>query len=273
MQFRYFTSESALPHVRAMWTSEATVQDFNQRFPALPDPFPMLALSFGAPPVWTMPNGVEVELPPTVFFRPQYQALNVNIRRGHGNFKAIGLNIFAWGTRFVVDGQIDIGMPVVPLDEYWQDFARSLSGVLEQGREDEAVARLTQFLSDLYGQTQQDVMPVRNAVEQLHAANGQFDLKALASSAYLSPSQLERRFNYLLGISPKRFARLVRFDALMGEWLSNPARRMVDLVYQYGYANQSQFVHEFKAFTARTPREYMTYQRRRNADNPQVLTP
>jgi AraC-like DNA-binding protein len=270
MEFRYFTSESALPHVRAMWTREATIQHFNERFPALPDAFPMLAISRGAPLVWKMPNGIEVELPPAVFFRPQYHALNIDVR---GDFKVIGLNVFAWGTRFVVDEQIDLGAPVVPLDEPWQDFARSLNSVLDQGREDEAIARLNQFLSDLYRRTRQDVLPVRNAVERLHATNGQFNLEELALSAYLSPSQLERRFNYLMGISPKRFARLVRFDALMSEWVSNPARRMVELVYQFGYSDQSQFVHEFKAFTARSPREYMTYQRRQNADNLQVLMP
>jgi len=78
-------------------------------------------------------------------------------------------------------------------------------------------------------------------------------MAAIAARAYLSPSQLERRFRQLTGVSPKTFARLVRFEAVRDSLFMDPAYPPAKVAHDFGYTDQAHFIHDFKAFAGRTP--------------------
>ncbi len=267
LKLHEFKPQSLQPDVKYLFVGEGQEAEFNQRPPALPDPFPMLLINCGAPLLWEQENGLRVELPRAVFFPLQTKPLKT--LWSAGDMQAIGLNLFAWGTRSLLDTGTDLSATIIPLNEQWQDRARTLEKIFHQRGEIEALATLEQFVNDLRPRQHEDIVPVRNAVELMHESDGQFNLRELAEQVYLSPSQLERRFRYLIGTSPKMVSRLIRLDSTVNYLVRNPSRRMVDAVHRFGFSDQAHFTHEFETFTTRTPREYMAY-RCQNAEILQV---
>lgn len=271
MKLREFKPQSSQPDVKFLWTGGEQAVDFNRRSRLmLPDPIPTLLINCGAPLIWEQENGLQVELPRAVLVPLQTKPLTV---RATGYMQAVGLNLFAWGTRSLLDENADLSAPLIPLNDQWQDRARTLETVFNQRGEAEAIAALEQFVSDLRSRRREDVAPVRSAVELLYERDGQFNLRELAEQVYLSPSQLERRFRYLTGTSPKMMARLIRLNSIVSYLVRHPSQRMVDAVHRFGFSDQAHFTHEFEAFTSRTPREYMAYRSNQNADILQVSTP
>ncbi|MEP7288796.1 MAG: AraC family transcriptional regulator [Chloroflexota bacterium] len=259
MSLRYFIPQSSLhPHVRSFAILEEPQTVFNKRI-IFPDSHPALLINLGAPFMWEMESGTEVELPRAFFIGVQTKPLKL---RATGPCHTIGLNVAAWGTRFLVDEQADLErLPIIPLGGAWRDLTQLLETTSHQRDDIEALAVLQQFVGDLYRRTHLDASIIRAAVELLATTNGGCSLSEIATHCYLSPSQLARHSKYFTGQAPKTLARLIRFDATCAGLLNDPACRLTDLAHEFGYVDQAHFVHEFKAFAACTPREARTYVR------------
>jgi len=72
----------------------------------------------------------------------------------------------------------------------------------------------------------------------------------------MSKRQLERLFASEVGISPKRFARTIRFQYILAMKERDESRPLADLAYGAGYADQAHFSRDFRQLTGRTPAEY-----------------
>ncbi len=77
----------------------------------------------------------------------------------------------------------------------------------------------------------------------------------LSSIACLSKKQFERSFNSLVGVNPKEYIRIVRFQKALA-YMQNVSEKEINLAqiaYASGYADQSHFIREFKKFCGYTP--------------------
>ena len=98
---------------------------------------------------------------------------------------------------------------------------------------------------------------IHHCVTRIEAARGGVRIGDLEKSTGLSTRQLERQFARYLGISPKIFARVVRFKGVAA-MASNPeAPDWVTLAADFGFADQPHLVREFKAFSGLTPTDYL----------------
>ena len=104
---------------------------------------------------------------------------------------------------------------------------------------------------------------IRHCVARIEAARGGLQIRDLQTSTGLSVRQLERKFARHLGISPKTFARVVRFKGVMAAADRPDPPDWVRLAGDFGFADQPHLVREFKAFSGLTPADY------RNAANAQ----
>jgi len=75
----------------------------------------------------------------------------------------------------------------------------------------------------------------------------------LATAARVSPRQLERQFAVHVGLSPKRFLRVLRFQQVIGALREPSGSGWPDLAIRHGYYDQAHFINDFKAFTGETP--------------------
>lgn len=87
-----------------------------------------------------------------------------------------------------------------------------------------------------------------------------------AEKNVLSERQLERRFGKNIGISPKSFSSLVRYQFLWQEICLRPNFSVLDAVVRYGYTDQSHLLHDFKRRHLMTPIEAAAYSKSRTGD-------
>lgn len=91
-----------------------------------------------------------------------------------------------------------------------------------------------------------------NAVDDVIGARGTISAAGLAHRQALSLRQLERVFHDHMGISPKSFASLARYQLLWQD-LCFSRRPMLDLVEKYGYFDQAHLLNDFKRRHTMTP--------------------
>lgn len=85
-------------------------------------------------------------------------------------------------------------------------------------------------------------------------------ITALADTACLSKKQYERIFREYIGMNPKEYARIVRFQKSM--WMIQcDNRNYADIASACGYADQSHFIREFKSMTCHTPKSLLSIRR------------
>ena len=83
--------------------------------------------------------------------------------------------------------------------------------------------------------------------------------------------QLERSFSRVLGIHPKLFMRIVKFNyatKLIYEHLDKP---LTEIAYESGYYDQSHFIKTFKELSGMKPKDYFPFSSPRIASN-QAIT-
>lgn len=83
---------------------------------------------------------------------------------------------------------------------------------------------------------------------------------AIGERLGLSPRRLIDRFSAQVGLTPKRFARVRRFQRIIRALTRGDAPPWAELALACGYFDQAHFIHEFKEFsglhpTAYTPRD------------------
>ena len=94
------------------------------------------------------------------------------------------------------------------------------------------------------------------AAQMLYREKGQFRVAELAEYCNLSTRQLQRRFQHVVGVSPKTLARTIRFEEIRRRLMFDPDTSLTDLAYEFGYADQTHFIHDFKEFADKTPGEF-----------------
>jgi AraC-like DNA-binding protein len=96
------------------------------------------------------------------------------------------------------------------------------------------------------------------ASHRIIRSGGRVELAALADSAGLGVRQFERRFIQQVGMSPKRFARIARFEAALETKARFASRSWTDVAHDFGYYDQMHMIHDFAEFTGETPTETLT---------------
>ena len=92
-----------------------------------------------------------------------------------------------------------------------------------------------------------------NACNQIMIHKGKLPIKELYNLSNMSKSSLEHHFKEQVGLSPKMFSRIIRFNQAHKFIKDTATSDWQELIYQYGYFDQSHFIHEFKHFFGYTP--------------------
>ncbi len=96
------------------------------------------------------------------------------------------------------------------------------------------------------------------AANQMLVSAGQVSIARLADAAGLGMRQFERRFVQRIGIRPKLFARIARFEAALDGKARFTARSWSQVAQQFGYYDQMHMIHDFAEFTGETPTQTLT---------------
>lgn len=89
--------------------------------------------------------------------------------------------------------------------------------------------------------------------------NPSIQVGRLASIACLGKKQYERQFRQCVGMNPKEYGRIVRFQRAL-RMMQLGSSDYADIAYANGYADQSHFICEFRQFSSLTPKRLVEYQ-------------
>ena len=70
--------------------------------------------------------------------------------------------------------------------------------------------------------------------------------------------KLERLFYTEVGLSPKTFIRITRFQEVFKKIRQQGVKDLTGLAYEYGYYDQSHFIRDFQAFSGVNPRKFFS---------------
>jgi AraC-like DNA-binding protein len=95
------------------------------------------------------------------------------------------------------------------------------------------------------------------ALQHLHSAPQLATIEDLGRAAGISTRRLARLFSIEVGLTPKLYARVLRFNRVVESIYNKPEVNWQDIAYQCGYFDQAHFIRDFKAFSGLTPSEYL----------------
>lgn len=88
-------------------------------------------------------------------------------------------------------------------------------------------------------------------------SDGKVRIPELAASVGTSQRQLEREFAARFGMTPKLYARLVRFQAALDCKARSVTKSWTDVAHELGYHDQMHLIHDFEEFSTGTPTEML----------------
>jgi AraC-like DNA-binding protein len=95
---------------------------------------------------------------------------------------------------------------------------------------------------------------VQSMLTDIYDNGGATPVTQLIKKYHCSERQIERIFAQEVGLSPKNFSRIVRFQQVFK--MAPSAGSLTRLALEAGYFDQAHFSREFKSFTGLSPRQY-----------------
>lgn len=127
--------------------------------------------------------------------------------------------------------------------------------LLDKSTHSDMVDRINQFFIQLIKNNPIEPNIIDRAIEIIFENNGMISIQKMSEQLDTSPRQLERYFNKFIGLSPKLYMRIIRFNYIF-ELMKNKDHNWQDLIFQSGYYDQSHFIKNFQEFTGEDPTQY-----------------
>jgi AraC-like DNA-binding protein len=220
----------------------------------VPDGCPELLFHFGTP------HAGQRDAAPQVVIVGQLSAPLLLKRQGPVD--VVGIRFSASGARRLglppmqelTDARVDcsaLGTP--PL---WHALARAL-GTAQSLEGAARIAVLEKCLLGLLAEVATQAPDLVDlCVQEIERSGGQVRIELVAKGFCISVRQLERRFLAAVGVTPKAYCRIVRFERACKE-----AKRLAwggwsQVAADCGYFDQPHLVLDFQHFTGQSPREF-----------------
>lgn len=150
----------------------------------------------------------------------------------------------------LVDDCIDItGLPIPGADRILPDLQNARYA-------EQQVDLLAEFLLGLIPEG--EVAPgLDKAIRRIELTNENFDLASISDDFHGSQRTFQRLFKENVGISPRMYARVSRFNKALRKLESGDFQSLTDLALESDFSDQSHFIRTFREFTGMSPRAFL----------------
>ncbi|WP_222983886.1 helix-turn-helix domain-containing protein [Flagellimonas meishanensis] len=186
----------------------------------------------------------------------------VNYYYSPGKTQSFGIKINPEGLPlFLNDSSRDFKNLYVELDYIMDRGLRELEErVLDKPLVKEKIAVVEDFLLKRISKlnANPDYLLFVALVEHIKEKRGELRFDALTTRFNMNYKKIERLFQHYLGVNPKTYIRIIRFNATIH--LKNQLKdlSLTQIGNEVGFFDQSHFIREFKLFSNLTPKEFFT---------------
>jgi AraC-like DNA-binding protein len=147
---------------------------------------------------------------------------------------------------------------VVDLSHVFGTAAFDLREQLQAAQTDDDRVRILEcFLLARLAWEQAPHPAVTFALASFQAGHKQHSISEVTAQLGLSPKRFIKLFEEDVGLTPKVFCRLLRFQEALQRITRGQPARWADLALSCGYFDQAHFIHDFQGFTGLTPSAYL----------------
>lgn len=110
---------------------------------------------------------------------------------------------------------------------------------------------LDQFFLGKLSKPKYSLLPV---IEDIYLHDGKISIREIAERHFTTSRHLERHFKYDIGVSPKEFINIVRYQSAYQQLQNNNLHKsLLQIAYESGYYDHSHLTNEIKKYTGTTP--------------------
>jgi len=149
----------------------------------------------------------------------------------------------------------------VALDALWGGTAGSLADAVAAAPPGDRVSVLERMLLAGLRQPRLDDDLIHRAVTLMRRTRGGIAVRAAAQALGVGERRLERAFDLAVGLSPKRFARVLRFLGAVRDIGRLTTRPLAAVAFDSGYSDHPHFIREFKRLAGVTPAQFAAERR------------
>lgn len=159
----------------------------------------------------------------------------------------------------------ELGGQHVALEDLWGPGARSLrERLLEQPSAELCLETLERALIERVVRAPERDPAIDFALEKFSAHEDAWTIGDVTAHLGLSARCFIQKFSARVGLTPKKYARVQRFQRVLTVLENAATVSWTDVAHASGYYDQAHFTHDFRAFAGMTPSEYFQKRRYRN---------
>ncbi len=198
---------------------------------------------------------LEITAPPVIITGPRYKTAGLMFGKDHlmlkvafhptGTYRLLGIPM---------QQTVNMGLDAT---EIWGDEVRDILRELKAAPSyDAMIAIVWAFLENKFDDKCRPEEPIDKIAIQMLDPLNEHSLEEWASMACLSLRQFERSFITRVGISPKIFIRIVRFEYAMKIKNECPGKSWASIALETGYTDSQHILKEFKEFAEFPPSQF-----------------
>lgn len=142
-------------------------------------------------------------------------------------------------------------------DVFDKDAVKAVEETLGEATTDlQRIKIVEQFLLSQLKDIQADKL-ILEAVKLIYQSKGTIRIKELNEKLAISQSPFEKRFRKVVGTTPKKFASIVRFNAVLSDL--GKTKSLTEICYENNFFDQAHFIKDFRQFTGDTPENFKRF--------------
>jgi AraC-like DNA-binding protein len=191
-----------------------------------------------------------------------------------GKFRTIGVyfypdalkSIFGIDASLLTDKDTDLASVISRTDG---DIEEQLLNASSEAKQIEILSDL--FIRKMVSNKTPRAANLQFGLEYIASNKGGLSLKEVQSQLCVTERTLERMFRESIGISPKLFLRITRFQCALNLIRTGSFSSFSEVAHNSDYADQSHFIRDFKAFSGIVPQLFPTCCKETVANFPELI--
>jgi len=117
---------------------------------------------------------------------------------------------------------------------------------------------LNPYLNRYFLDRKRSINPVLQSVlNDIHISKGNISIYEVAKRNFTTVRQLERIFKTHIGLTPKEYVKIIRFQSALSMMNDiSPKRRLSDIAFECGFYDHAHLTNEIKQHTGLTPSQF-----------------